>query len=162
MNSKATFSLSDYQRATLAEMGITVWSEHETPAPTPQDELHSLMVNNSKIEPISAASNIASDPSILPRYSLPEHILFPEHFAIHPLFTDILTAMGLQEKPRRAMDDSGVKQYSDYLLVWQVADHIVLDGTTLTTPELSSLSCVEPKKQLWRALQAYKQQNRPA
>lgn len=162
MNSKPTFSLSDYQRATLTAMGVTAWRQYENSASATKQEPLSSADNKSKTEQIVEADSVEPNPSTLTRHSLPEHVLFPEHLAVHPLFTDILTAMDLQEKPRRAIDDSGVEQYSDYLLAWQVADNIALDGTILTTPDLSSLSSVEAKKQLWQALQSYKQQNRTA
>jgi DNA polymerase III psi subunit len=162
MNSQATFSLSDYQRATLTAMGITGWRQHETSTAGAEHEPLSSPENKSTTEQIIEAPSVVPNPPALTRQSLPEHILFPEHLAAHPFFTDILTAMDLQEKPRRAIDVGDVGLYSDYLLAWHVADNIALHETTLTTPELSSLSAASTKKQLWQALQSYKLQNRTA
>ena len=162
MNNKAIFSLSDYQRAMLSAMGISAWCQHVSSVPSSKSEALSLTENKNKAEPLVEGASLASDLSKPTFHSLPEHVLYPEHVAAHPLFRDILSAIGLQEKPRRAIENSSVEQYSDYLLAWKIADNIALDGTTLTTPDLSKLSSVAAKKQLWRALQAYTQQDSPA
>jgi DNA polymerase III psi subunit len=162
MNSKAIFSLSDYQRATLTAMGISAWRQHENPSSVVEQESIISVDIKSKNEEIVESEIVGSNPSTLVRQSLPEHVLFPEHLAAHPMFVDILRAMGLQEKPRRAIVDSNEVQYSDYLLIWQVADKIALHGTTLTTSDLTTLSSAKAKKQLWQTLQSYNQQNRTA
>ena len=162
MNNSATFSLTDYQRGTLTAMGLTVWRQHQTSDPVTEQSPIIFTEDKGKSEQKIGTQNTEGNVPALVCDSLPEHVLFSKNLATHPLFTDILTAMDLHEKPRLAINDSDVELYSDYLLVWQVADNIALHGTILTTPDLSSLSSVEAKKTLWQALHSYKQANRIA
>ena len=160
MNDKPSYtSMSDYQRATLTAMGITAWRQNkssENPVETPSlSSRAKKQTTQQRVE----ASSVELEQATLLRQSLPEHVLFPQHLGSHPLFTDILTAMDLQGKPRKALVDSDIEQYSDYILAWHIADKIDLHGSILTTPDLPSLSCAVTKKQLWQALQAYKHDN---
>jgi len=160
MNNKIIFSLSDYQRATLTEMGIPFWHQVVTPVVSSDADncTKSIEINSSRDgikEKEEQETNSAQTQEIKLAKSIPQNILLlmTETQSALPLVKDVLNALNLPLDASLTVSTSQLEEYVDYLLAWKVTPQIALKGTVLTTPDLSQLSTPEAKKQLWRVLQ---------
>ena len=160
MNNKSKFSLSEYQRATLTEMGIPTWqqvavsAEISKPVDCAKNDEINLSHGRSSDESLQSAGS-ADTQDIKQTKSIPQNVLLlmPEPQSAHPLIKDVLNTLNLPLNVATMIGTGNVDEYVDYLLAWEVAPEMTLNGTVLSTPDLSQLSSPEAKKQLWRILQ---------
>lgn len=160
MNSKTIFSLSEYQRATLTEMGISCWQQVEPSADasdtnfdTKKDEINSSQGSSKDgffQQPVSAVTQNSKQAK-----SIPEHVLLQVTAtqSAHPIIKDVLSTLNLPLNVSITVSTGEIEDYADYLLAWKMAPETALDGTILSTPDLSRLSSPEAKKHLWHILQ---------
>ena len=160
MNNKIIFSLSDYQRATLTEMGIPFWQQLATPVvPSDTDDCtKSNEINSSRDgskEKGELETKSVQTQEVNLAKSIPQNILLlmSETQSAHPLVKDVLNALILPLDVSLTVSTSQLEEYVDYLLAWKLTPEMALNGTILSTPDLSQLSVPEAKKQLWRVLQ---------
>jgi DNA polymerase III psi subunit len=156
MNSKTLFSLSEYQRAILTEIGITNWRQLETSVDvfTTQNDESNLVKDDNKDELFRQRES--AEPKIDKQVkSIPERILLliPETQSAHPLIQDVLNTLNLPKNALVTFSGGVIEDYADYLLAWKEGPETVLNGTILNTLDLSSLSSPEAKKHLWQILQ---------
>ena len=160
MNSKTIFSLSEYQRATLTEMGISCWQQVEPSADASyanlgakKDEVNSSQGSSKDgffQRPISAETQNSKQAK-----SIPEHVLLQitATQSAHPIIKDVLNTLNLPLNVLITVSTGEIEDYADYLLAWKIAPDTALDGTILSTPGLFRLSSPEAKKHLWQILQ---------
>ena len=160
MNNKIIFSLSDYQRATLTEMGIPYWQQVEgsteisKPVDCAKNDEINLSQANSDEGPLQT-SGFTEIQEIRKTKSIPQNILLlmPGSQSTHPLIKDVLNTLNLPPNAPTMVSTTQLDDYVDYLLAWKFAPEMTLSGTVLSTPDLSQLSSPEAKKELWRMLQ---------
>jgi hypothetical protein len=171
MNSKATFNLSEYQRATLTEMGIDSYrlleksgvslaikptETHQKPIQNKQqakNEVSEASIGPTEIPPIAVAPNVAEPKplAIIDQVLL----LMPEQAVHSPMLEDILLTLGLSGNTRLNSPEGKLEAFCDYQFAWQQSENINLFGNVLSTPSIATLSSAQSKKQLWLSLQTF-------
>ncbi|MFT7411697.1 MAG: DNA polymerase III psi subunit [Paraglaciecola sp.] len=150
--------LSDYQRAILNEMGISLWHLFDE-VPT------NTKVENSICEVITVLPEVTSKEDALSKLKQlkvqtqttepTDSILvtFTPSETKLQIFTDVLIALGLEGKQQKHISTEQLSLYSDYPLTWTQAEKVSLIYKQLITPALSELQHPEIKKRLWQQLQ---------
>ncbi|MFT5674766.1 MAG: hypothetical protein ACI808_000690 [Paraglaciecola sp.] len=161
MNSKTIFSLSEYQRATLSEMGISCWQQVETSADV-SDTNYNTNKDETNSSQGSSKDGVPQRPESVEiqnskqAKSIPEHVLLQitTTQSAHPIIKDVLNTLNIPLNALITVSNGEIEDYADYLMAWKIAPEAGLDGTILSTPDLSILSSPEAKKHLWKLLQS--------
>lgn len=161
-------TLSDYQRAILAELGVTHWQsrdpngsatlkdqitasepdqqpmtsdklETNTQVKSPKDALVTLKQLKDKVLAVESTDNVL--------------LALPERDISSVIVSDILMAMGFENKVQKRIAVQQLAEYKDYPLSWQQGAHLALNDNQLTTVSLEALQSAETKKQLWQLIQ---------
>lgn len=160
--------LSDYQRAILAELGVTHWQsrdpnrsaslkdpiasseavqqpmtkdkiETDTQVKSPQDALVALKQLKDKVLTLESTDNVL--------------LALSEEDINSVIVSDILMAMGLENKVQKRIAVQQLAEYKDYPLSWQQGVNLTLNNNQLTTVSLDVLQISDTKKQLWQLIQ---------
>ncbi len=159
MTSKKTFTLSDYQRAALTQMGVVQWREQDN-----------QILDNTQAEPVLTEKNVETRPQTLPdaiaRFktsekssetqapakiseikALPDAVVVT-HSGLEntTLFKDVLLALDLEEAPLEFQVSKPLSTFSQYRFAWQQCDEVLLKDNVLGTPSRMDPQC---KKMLW-------------
>lgn len=155
MTSKKSFTLSDYQRASLTQMGVTLWMEHSPQAvdhSLPEPEVSNKSTERKQGLPDAIAQFKTAKATPVETHT-PQVQSYPDavivtHAGVEnsSISTDVLMALGLQDAQIEYKSSQALSDFSDYHFAWLQADDISLQGNVLSTPrELDA----KAKKQLW-------------
>lgn len=155
MNSKNTFSLSDYQLGMLTQMGISSWQlQTQGDAKTAVSQ-QSPPIEKSLPEAISQfKKTTTAHPEVK---SIPGQLLLlmSPRQAEERLVADILLAAHFPSTHSRILIKQDVGNYSGFDLAWQFGQTIEMSDNILTTPALDKMQQPDYKRQLWKILSAY-------
>ena len=164
MNDK-TLQLTDYQQATLTEMGITLWRQsshqaHDSPStsenvdvvtPSEAGQLPDAIAKFRQNAAAPAVTDVAADVKAQAEVkSLSDKVLLTVEGMHHTrLANDILLALNLTEETVAYFPNQPLSDFCDYRFVWSASDKVSLQDNRLSTP--ASLDA-ETKKALWTLL----------
>ena len=168
MLNNSSVQLTDYQRAILTEVGVTYW-QFRNPNKV-MVEAERLADNQTAQLSIHAPEDVSKAPvkspqdALLALQQLKEDVLTLEStdkvlLAFAPqeikseLVSDVLMALGLEDKAYKNVSAEQLAQFKDYPLSWQQGDKLTLNDNQLCTGSLSELSRPAMKKQLWQLIQ---------
>tara|TARA_R110002096_G_scaffold224516_1_gene413840 strand:+ start:400 stop:900 length:501 start_codon:yes stop_codon:yes gene_type:complete len=159
MENTSHLVLSDYQRAILNEMGISSWQ-------LVGEEQSQVKVENQSHKMVAIPSKVKSKEQALARLKqlkvqtqtseVTDSVLvtFSKSDTNLQMFTDVLIALGLENKQQKHISTNELNHYSSYPLYWTQGEKINLKHQQLITPALSELHHSDTKKQLWQQLQS--------
>jgi DNA polymerase III psi subunit len=159
MENTSHLVLSDYHRAILNEMGISSWQ-------LVGEEQSQVKVENQSHKMVAIPSKVKSKEQALARLKqlkvqtqtseVTDSVLvtFSKSDTNLQMFTDVLIALGLENKQQKHISTNELNYYSSYPLYWTQGEKINLKHQQLITPALSELHHSDTKKQLWQQLQS--------
>jgi DNA polymerase III psi subunit len=164
MLNKSSVQLTDYQRAILTEVGVTYWQFRDPNKVMVEADNQTAIQPSHGSELISKAPVKSPQDALLALQQLKEDVLTVEstdkvllalsHQEIKSeLVSDVLTALGLEDKACKSVPADQLAQFKDYPLSWQQGDNLTLNDNQLCTGSLSELNRPEMKKQLWQLIQ---------
>lgn len=157
MEHTSHLELSDYQRAVLTEMGISVWSlanaEQQSQSGMPSwgdvsvsPDAVSKKDALAKLQELKAQNQATeTTDAVLVTFSQAETKLQP--------FSDVLVALELDTQPLKYISPDQIAQYSSYPLSWSTGLEVSIDGSQLITPPIAQMQDPRSKRQLWKVLQ---------
>ncbi|MFT6898381.1 MAG: DNA polymerase III psi subunit [Paraglaciecola sp.] len=158
MNSKNTFSLTDYQLGMLTQMGISSWrlqtsgdGDAITPVSEPETPIEkSLPVAISQFKKTTAA--VQAQVTSIPGQLL---LVMSVEQSEERLVADILLAARFSSTQTKTIVKEDVGNYCDFDFAWQFGQNIDMSGKILTTLALDKMQLPDYKRQLWKILSAY-------
>jgi DNA polymerase III psi subunit len=156
MNSKETFSLTDYQLGMLTQMGISSWQlQHQDDTVTVVNQPETLVEKKlpdtiSQFKKTTAA--VQTEVKSIPGQLL---LVMSPGQAEQRLVTDILLAARFSSTHARTIVKEDVGNYHDFDFAWQFGQTVEMSGKTLTTPTLDKIQRANYKRQLWEILSTY-------
>lgn len=153
-----TLQLTDYQQATLTEMGIMLWRQsnlqpqdadtaivtEKTPPSAPVGQLPDAIAKFKKTDGAPNSKAVAA------AKTLNNKVLVTVEGVQHSnLLSDLLQALNLDEEGVAYFPAQPLSAFSDYQFAWQTGDKVGLNDNVLSTP--SKLSA-QAKKALWALL----------
>jgi DNA polymerase III psi subunit len=158
MKNTSVLLLSDYQRAILNEMGISSWQ-------LVGEQSSRVKIENQPDKTVATPSKVKSKEDALAKLKqlkvqtqtteATDSVLvtFSKSDTNLQVFTDVLIALGLENKQQKHISTNELNHYSGYPLCWTLGEKINLKHEQLITPALSELNHSDTKKQLWQQLQ---------
>lgn len=159
MQNTSHLVLSDYQRAILNEMGISSWQ-------LANEERNQSQVDNQADNTVVAATEVVPKVDALAKLKQLKVqtqtkettgsilVTCSQSDTKLQIFTDVLTALGLEAKQLKHVSIDQLNHYSGYPLSWALGDKVSMQNKQLVTPTLAALHHSDTKKQLWRQLQS--------
>ena len=156
MNDKP-LQLTDYQQATLTEMGITWWRKIDSNAADAavekEKEAHSQSSNSDVTDAIAKLRQAASKPEPEKAEEKPQPQSLAQKVLItsadlpnQKLLSDVLTAFELDVNQVVHHPNQALSAFCDYQLAWQIGESVNLKERVLTAPVSLDASA---KKALW-------------
>jgi len=158
MENTSHIVLSDYQRAILNEMGISSWhlaSEEHNHAKVDIVKNHTGEASSEVVLKVDALEKLKQLKVQTQTNEITDSVLVScsQSDSNLQIFSDVLTALGLETKQIKHVSIDQLSQYSDYPLSWVIGDKVSLMNKQLITPTLVELNYSDTKKQLWLQLQ---------
>jgi len=159
MENNSHLALSDYQRAILNEMGISLWqlaSEDKTQVKVDNHSPDVMISSSEVISKEDALAKLKQLKAQAQKSEVTDSVLLtfiPRDTKVQ-IFIDVLIALDLETKPQKHILIEQLSHYSGYPLCWIQGEKVSFNHKQLITPALTDLEHSDVKKQLWQELQS--------
>jgi DNA polymerase III psi subunit len=159
MENNPHLALSDYQRAILNEMGISLWQlvgEAQNQIKTDAQTSKVVTYSSDVIPKEDALAKLKQLKAQAQKSEVTDSVLLtfiPRDTKVQ-IFIDVLIALDLETKPQKHILIEQLSHYSGYPLCWIQGEKVSFNHKQLITPALTDLEHSDVKKQLWQELQS--------